>query len=64
MQDADLFLSLVGIAGVFVGFGALISVRSGGPARLVRRAGRRGRCGALVGPTHRRDRAERIRRRT
>jgi hypothetical protein len=30
MQDADLFLSLAGIAGVFVGFGALISVRSGG----------------------------------
>ena len=25
MQDADLFLSLAGIAGVFVGFGALIS---------------------------------------
>jgi hypothetical protein len=31
MQDADLFLELAGIAGVFVGFGALISVRSGGP---------------------------------
>ncbi len=31
MQDADLFLSLAGIAGVFVGFGALMSVRSGGP---------------------------------
>jgi hypothetical protein len=31
MQDADLFLSLAGIAGVFVGFGALIAVRSGGP---------------------------------
>ena len=30
MQDADLFLSLAEIAGVFVGFGALISVRSGG----------------------------------
>lgn len=30
MQDAELFLSLAGIAGVFVGFGALISVRSGG----------------------------------
>lgn len=30
MQDADLLLSLAGIAGVFVGFGALISVRSGG----------------------------------
>ena len=31
MQDTDLFLSLAEIAGVFVGFGALISVRSGGP---------------------------------
>lgn len=30
MQDADLFLSLAEIAGVFVGFGALIAVRSGG----------------------------------
>jgi hypothetical protein len=30
MQDTDLLLSLAGIAGVFVGFGALISVRSGG----------------------------------
>jgi len=32
MQDADLFMELAGIAGVFVGFGALISVRSGGPS--------------------------------
>jgi hypothetical protein len=32
MQDADLFLSLAGIAGVFVGFAALIAVRSGGPS--------------------------------
>jgi hypothetical protein len=31
MQDADLLVQLAGIAGVFVGFGALISVRSGGP---------------------------------
>jgi len=31
MQDADLFVGLAGIAGVFVGFGALIAVRSGGP---------------------------------
>ena len=31
MQDTDLFLSLAEIAGVFVGFGALISVRSGSP---------------------------------
>jgi NO-binding membrane sensor protein with MHYT domain len=29
MQDADLFVGLAGIAGVFVGFGALIAVRSG-----------------------------------
>lgn len=34
MQDADLFLSLAGIAGVFVGFGALIAVRSGGPSEV------------------------------
>ena len=32
MQDADLLMELAGIAGVFVGFGALISVRSGGPS--------------------------------
>ena len=31
MQDADLFVGLAGIAGVFVGFAALIAVRSGGP---------------------------------
>ena len=30
MQDTDLFISLAEIAGVFVGFGALIAVRSGG----------------------------------
>ena len=30
MQQADLFIGLAGIAGVFVGFGALIAVRSGG----------------------------------
>jgi hypothetical protein len=29
MQDADLLVQLAGIAGVFVGFGALIAVRSG-----------------------------------
>lgn len=34
MQDADLFLALAGIAGVFVGFGALIAVRSGGPSEV------------------------------
>jgi hypothetical protein len=32
MQDADLFMELAAIAGVFVGFGALIAVRSGGSA--------------------------------
>ena len=32
MQDADLFVGLAGIAGVFVGFAALITVRSGGPS--------------------------------
>jgi hypothetical protein len=31
MQDTELFLSLAEIAGVFVGFGALIAVRGGGP---------------------------------
>ncbi len=30
MQDTELFLSLAEIAGVFVGFGALISIRSAG----------------------------------
>ena len=30
MADADLFLELAAIAGVFVGFGALIAVRAGG----------------------------------
>ena len=30
MQDIDLFLSMAEIAGVFVGFGALIAIRSGG----------------------------------
>jgi hypothetical protein len=30
MQDTDLFLSLAEIAGVFLGFGALISIRSAG----------------------------------
>jgi hypothetical protein len=30
MQDADLYMELAAIAGVFVGFGALIAVRSGG----------------------------------
>ena len=31
MQDGDLFMGLAGTAGVFVGFAALIAVRSGGP---------------------------------
>ncbi len=31
MQDTELFLALAEIAGVFVGFGALIAVRGGGP---------------------------------
>ena len=31
MEHADLFLELAAIAGIFVGFGALIAVRSGGP---------------------------------
>jgi archaellum biogenesis protein FlaJ (TadC family) len=35
MQDTELFLSLAEIAGVFVGFGALIAVRSGGPRDVV-----------------------------
>ena len=30
MQDTDLLVQLAAIAGVFVGFGALIAVRSGG----------------------------------
>jgi hypothetical protein len=42
MQDADLFLSLAGIAGVFVGFGALIAVRSGGPSEPLEVAPMRG----------------------
>jgi hypothetical protein len=32
MQDADLFMELAAIAGVFVGFGSLIAVRGGGPS--------------------------------
>lgn len=35
MQDADLFLALAGIAGVFVGFAALIAVRSSGASGRV-----------------------------
>ena len=36
MQDTELFLSLAEIAGVFVGFGALIAVRSGAAMRRTR----------------------------
>jgi uncharacterized protein YacL len=35
MQDTELFLSLAEIAGVFVGFGSLIAVRSSGPSGRV-----------------------------
>jgi len=35
MQDTELFLSLAEIAGVFVGFGALIAVRSAGSSEAV-----------------------------
>jgi hypothetical protein len=42
MQDADLFMELAGIAGVFVGFGALIAVRSGGASGREEVAGVRG----------------------
>ena len=39
MQDTDLFLELAGIAGVFVGFGALIAIRSPGTSDVQRMAG-------------------------
>jgi hypothetical protein len=42
MQDADLFMELAGIAGVFVGFGALIAVRSGGASNAFEVAWMRG----------------------
>ena len=42
MQDADLFMELAGIAGVFVGFGALIAVRSGGASGAFEMAYMRG----------------------
>jgi cation transport ATPase len=32
MQDSELYMGLAGIAGVFVGFGALIAVRGGSPS--------------------------------
>ncbi len=35
MQDTELFLSLAEIAGVFVGFGALIALRSNGPSDTI-----------------------------
>ena len=42
MQDADLFMGLDAIAGVFVGFGALIAVRRGGPTEPLEVAYTRG----------------------
>ena len=42
MQDADLFMELAGIAGVFVGFGALIAVRAGGTSDAFELAWMRG----------------------
>jgi hypothetical protein len=42
MQDPDLFMELAGIAGVFVGFGALIAVRSGGASNAFEVAWMRG----------------------
>jgi hypothetical protein len=42
MQDTDLFMELAGIAGVFVGFGALIAVRRGGPTEPLEVAYTRG----------------------
>jgi L-asparagine transporter-like permease len=42
MQDTDLLLSLAEIAGVFVGFGALIAVRSGGVSGIAEIAYMRG----------------------
>ena len=42
MQDADLFMELAAIAGVFVGFGALIAVRSGGASDVFEVAYMRG----------------------
>jgi hypothetical protein len=35
MQDVELFLSLAEIAGVFIGFGALIALRSSGPVETI-----------------------------
>src|SRR5512142_2877228 len=34
MQDVELFVHMAEIAGVFVGFGALIAIRSGGPSDI------------------------------
>ena len=42
MQDTELFMELAGIAGVFVGFGALIAVRSGGTSDVFEVAWMRG----------------------
>jgi hypothetical protein len=35
MADTEIFLSLAEIAGVFVGFGALIALRSSGPGEMI-----------------------------
>ena len=49
MQDTELFLSLAEIAGVFVGFGAVNAVRSGGPPTAMKGAvGRIGRNREIV----------------
>ena len=47
MQDVELFLSLAEIAGVFVGFGALISVRSGAASGRSKGRATGGRPGAV-----------------
>ncbi len=48
MQHTDLFMELAGIAGIFVGFGALIAVRSGGPSEPQEVAPMRGIVGSGV----------------
>ncbi len=48
MQHTDLFMELAGIAGIFVGFGALIAVRSGGPSEPGEVAPMRGIVGSGV----------------
>ncbi len=48
MQHTDLFMELAGIAGIFVGFGALIAVRSGRPTEPGEVAPMRGIVGSGV----------------